>query len=53
MCTLIVLLKMGTFLNHSLLLSLADRKNKLMSRVVSALILELESRFHYYCRLVS
>ena len=27
----------------------ADHNNKLVSRVVSALILELESRFHYYC----
>ena len=54
MCALIVITNDGNFLKGLVAVEfvanrLADRKNKLVSRVVSALILELESRFHYYC----
>ena len=54
MCALIVITNDGNFLKRLVAVEfvadrLADRKNKLVSRVVSALILELESRFHYYC----
>ena len=50
MCALIVITNDGNFLKRLVAVEfVADRKNKLVSRVVSALILELETRFHYYC----
>ena len=50
MCVLIVIANDGNFLKRLVAVEfVADRKNKLVSRVVSALILELESWFHYYC----
>ena len=50
MCALIVITNDGNFLKRLVADEfVADHKNKLVSRVVSALILELESRFHYYC----
>ena len=49
MYALIVITNDGNFLKQLVVEFVADRKNKLVSRVVSALILELESRFHYYC----